>query len=423
MSTSTNTANQDDAKKFADLIGPTDPKLDREVRELLVTARVGMLLKASFFGNLATRLKLINADTWCSTAATDGRNFYYNTRFIKLLKPKEIEFLFGHEILHVLYDHFGRRGTRDPMLWNIAGDYCNNADLKKHRIGEFITSVPCLYDSKFEGMSAEEVYDILYENAEKIDINDLIDKLLDDHLDDSGAGNGEGDEDGQGGRPKLSAEDRQKIRDELKEAMLSAAQTCDASNLPLGVKRMLEELTEPKMNWRELLRMQLESTIKSDYSWLRTSRKGWHVDAVMPGMKTNDAIDIAVMVDMSGSIGNQQARDFISEIKGIMETFDSYRIHVGCFDTDVYNVRQFDSDNLEDLSDYELIGGGGTDFDCIFKYLKDNEIEPKKLVVFTDGYPFGSWGDANYCDTVWIIHGDKNPNPPFGVWAVYDNDN
>jgi predicted metal-dependent peptidase len=420
---STDTANRDDAKRFAELIGPTDSRLDREVREMLVTARVGMLLRASFFGNLATRLKLVNADEWCATAATDGRHFYYNTRFIKMLKPKEIEFLFGHEVLHCVYDHFGRRGDRDPQLWNIANDYCVNGDLKKHRVGEFITSVPCLYDAKFEGKSSEEVYDYLYENAEKISIDDLIDRMLDEHMDgDDGEGGGSGDDDGTGkgrGRPQLSQSERDKIRDEIKEAMLSAAQTCDAGNLPLGVKRLIQNLTEPKMNWRELLRMQLESTIKSDYTWLRSSRKGWHVDAVMPGMKTTDAIDIAVAIDTSGSISDKQARDFLTEIKGIMESFDSYRIHVFTFDTQCYNPQQYDSDNLEDIAEYDIQGGGGTDFEAIFHYLKSAEIEPKKLVVFTDGYPFGSWGDANYCDTVWIVHGNKNPDPPFGVWAEY----
>ena len=425
---STDTVNKEDAKKFANLIGPTDPKLDREVRELLVTARVGMLLRASFFGNLATRLKLINADEWCATAATDGRNFYYNTRFIKMLKPKEIEFLFGHEVLHCVYDHFGRRGERDPQLWNIANDYCVNGDLKKHRVGEFITSVPCLYDHKYEGKSSEEVYDILYENAEKINIDSLLDKMLDEHMDgeedDNGTGTSDDDGDGKGnkkgkGRPKLSEEERAKIKDEIKEAMLSAAQTCDAGNLPAGVKRLISQLTEPVMNWRELLRMQLESTIKSDYSWMRASRKGWHMDAIMPGMRNTDMIDIAVAIDMSGSIGEEQGKDFLSEIQGIMESFDSYRIHVFCFDTETYNPRQYDSENLEDITDYDLKGGGGTDFDAIFRYLKSAEIEPKKLVVFTDGYPYGSWGDENYCDTCWIIHGDRNPNPPFGTWAVY----
>ena len=414
------------AKKFANLIGPTDSKLDREVRELLVTARVGMLLKASFFGNLATRLKLVNADEWCSTAATDGRNFYYNTRFIKMLKPKEIEFLFGHEVLHCVYDHFGRRGERDHQLWNIANDYCVNADLKKHRVGEFITSVPCLYDVKYEGMSSEEVYDILYENAEKLDLNGLLDKIIDEHMDgdddddgeSNGAGGRNGDKQGKG-RPKLTEEERAKIRDEIKEAVLSAAQTCDAGNLPAGVKRLIQNLTEPVLNWRELLRMQLESTIKSDYSWMRTSRKGWDMDAIMPGMKKTDAVEIAVAIDTSGSISEAQARDFLSEIKGIMESFDSYNIHVFTFDTDTYNPQVYTSDNLENIEDYDVQGGGGTEFTAIFRYLKDAEIEPKKLVVFTDGYPFGSWGDPNYCDTVWIIHSNPNPEPPFGVWAEY----
>ena len=417
------TKNKDDAARFANLIGPTDPKVDREVREILVTARVGMLLRASFFGNLATRLKLINADEWCATAATDGRNFYYNTRFIKMLRPKEVEFLFGHEVLHVVYDHFGRRGDRDPLLSNVAADYCVNADLKKHRVGEFITSVPCLYESKYEGMSYEEVYDDLYKNAEKIDINQLIQKLLDDHMDGDDEGDGDS-RDGKGGtkRPKLTAEEKAAIRDEIKEAMLSAAQTCDAGNLPAGVKRIIQDLTEPKMNWRELIRQQIESTVKSDFTWLRTSRKGWDMDAVMPGMKTQEAIDICVMIDMSGSISERQGRDFISEVKGIMETFQDYRIHIGCFDTEVYNMQMYTADNLEDIADYKLAGGGGTDFDCFFDYFKKEEIEPKKLVVFTDGYPGGSWGDPNYCDTVWVIHGDKNPDPPFGVWALYEND-
>ena len=418
----TTTVSKEDAKKFANLIGPTDAKLDREVREILITARVGLLLKASFFGNLATRLKLVNADEWCATAATDGRNFYYNTRFIKMLRPKEVEFLFGHEVLHCVYDHFGRRGDRNPQLWNIADDFCVNADLKKHHVGEFITSVPCLYDHKYDGMSAEEVYDILYEKADKIDINDLLNRMIDDHMDgddeQDGSG-GDGNEEGKG-RPRLSKEERQQIKDEIKEAMLAAASASDAGNIPAGVKRLIQELTEPKMNWRELLRMQLESTIKSDFTWMRASRKGWHMDAVMPGMKVDPMIDIAIAIDASGSIDERMLKDFLGEVQGIMDSFPAYKIHIITFDTDAYNPAQYDSDNLDDICDYEVAGGGGTDFDCIFRYLKDNEIEPKRLVVFTDGYPFGSWGDENYADTVWILHGTTSIVPPWGQYAYYD---
>jgi predicted metal-dependent peptidase len=414
------TATKDDAKKFANLIGPMDMKLDRVVREKLISARVGLLLKASFFGNLATRLKLVNADEWCPTAATDGRNFYYNTRFIEMLRPKEIEFLFGHEVLHCVYDHFGRRGDRDPQLWNIANDYCVNGDLVKHNVGEKITSVPCLYDRKYDGMSSEEVYDQLYEKADKIDIGSLLDQMIDEHLD--GDGEGDGDEDGEGkGRPKLTAEEKQAIKDEIKEAMLAAAATVDgAGNLPAGVKRLIQQLTEPQMNWRELLRMNLESTIKADYTWMRASRKGWHMDAVMPGQKPDEMIDIAVMLDASGSISPDMLRDFLSEIQGIMDSFPSYKIHVVTFDTECYNPAQYDSDNLDSMIDYEVSGGGGTDFDCIFTYLKDQEITPRRLIVFTDGYPFGSWGDAEYCDTTWILHGTTTIVPPWGTHAYYD---
>ena len=426
MSTAATTQNKKEADKFKDLIGPMDPKLDREVREKLITARVGLLLRASFFGNLATRLKLVNADEWCGTAATDGRNFYYNSRFIDMLKPKEVEFLFGHEVLHCVYDHFGRRGDRDPMLFNVANDYAVNGDLKKHRVGEFITSVPCLYDAKYEGKSSEEIYDDLYENAEKINLSDLIDKLLDDHLDgegDSDSDNDGDEKDGRGKKPKLSAEERQKIRDEIKEAVLAAAAASDgAGNLPAGVRRLIQDMTAPQMNWRELLRMQLESTIKSDFTWMRASRRGWHMDAVMPGMKNDELIDIAIGIDASGSINERMLKDFLSETQGIMDQFQSYKIHIFTFDTGVYNPAQYNSDNLDTICDYEVKGGGGTDFDAIYNYLKEEQIEPRRLVVFTDGYPFGSWGDENYADTVWIIHGNTTVIPPWGQYAYYEKE-
>jgi len=417
------TNNKKESDKYKNLLGPTDPKIDNEVREKLVTARVGLLLKASFFGNLATRLKLVNADEWCGTAATDGRNFYYNSRFIKMLKTKEIEFLFGHEVLHCVYDHFGRRGDRDPQIWNIANDFCVNGDLVKHKVGELITTVPALYDTKYDGMSSEEVFDDLMKNAKKLNMSDLIDKMIDEHLDGEGDADGEGDGEGNGkGRPKLSEEERRAIRDEIKEAMLAAAATVDgAGNIPAGVRRIIQDLTEPKMNWRELLRMQLESTIKSDYTWMRASRKGWHMDAVMPGMKLDPMIDIALFIDASGSMNESMLKDILSETANIMESFPAYKIHVVTFDTECYNPQQYDSENLDDIRDYEVKGGGGTDFDAIFRYLKDNEIEPKRLVVFTDGYPWGSWGDENYADTVWILHGTTTIVPPWGQYAYYDD--
>ena len=413
------------SKKFENLVGPTDPKVDAAARERLITARIGLLLRHSFFGNLATRLTLINADEWCSTAATDGLKFYYNSRFVMMLKPKEVEFLVGHEVLHVVYDHIGRRASRDPQLWNIANDYAVNADLKRHKVGEFITTVPCLFEAKYDGKSSEEIYDDLMQNVQKISIDDLIDKMIDDHMDGEegeGEGDGDGDEkEGKGKRPTMTDEERERVRQEVKQAIINAAQSAEAGQLPKGVERLIRQATNPIMPWRELIQTNLTSAIRNDYSWTRPSRRSWHMDAVMPGMTPGEEIDVTVAIDMSGSISNKQAQQFLGEIAGMMEAFDGYKVHVFCFDTEVYNPADFTSENLDTIDSYEPAGGGGTDFDAIFDYLKREAIEPKRLIVFTDGYPFGSWGDANYCDTTWIIHGDPDPNPPFGTFAIYDD--
>jgi len=409
--------------KFEKLVGPTDPKIDHEARERLVTARIGLLLRHSFFGNLATRLTLINADEWCSTAATDGQKFYYNSRFIMMLKPKEVEFLVGHEVLHVVYDHMGRRNHRDPQIWNIADDYAVNADLKRHKVGQFITTVPCLYEQKYDGKPAEEIYDDLMKNAQKIDINSLIDQMIDDHLDgdeQDGDGDGDGDQEGKGKRPKMSPEERERVRQEVKQAIINAAQSAEAGSLPLGVERLIKQHTNPVMPWRELIQTNLTSAIRTDFSWMRPSRRSWHMDAVMPGMTPGEEIDVVVAIDMSGSISNKQAQAFLGEIGGMMESFDGYKVHVFCFDTDIYNPQDFTSENMDTIDNYEPMGGGGTDFDAIFDYLKKVGNVPKRLICFTDGYPCGSWGDADYCDTTWIIHGDPDPNPPFGTYALYD---
>jgi predicted metal-dependent peptidase len=402
-------------------------KLDamrKEVYDRIIIARVGLLLRHPFFGNMATRLKIEAADDWLMTAAVDGRKLYFNTQFFNAMDNKEVEFVIAHEILHMVYDHLGRREDRNPKLYNIAADYIVNNLLVDDRIGKKPKVVDCFQDFKYRGWSSEEVYDELFKQAKKNGEEFLksLGEMLDEHLDLEG----DGDEDGEGngkGRPKYSKAELDQIRDEIKEAMIQAASAAGAGNVPAGVARLIKEMTESKMNWRELLRQQIQSTIKSDYTFARPSRKGWHTGAILPGMNFQDTIDITIGLDMSGSIGNDQSTDFLSEVKGIMEEFKDYRIKVWCFDTKVYNEQDFSAEGGEDLMDYEIMGGGGTDFDANWKYMKDNDIRPKKFIMFTDGYPWNSWGDPDYCETIFIIHGhpDKNLEAPFGVTAHYED--
>jgi len=403
-----------------------------KVLDEIIVARVGLLLRHPFFGNMATRLRIVAADDWLPTAAVDGRNLYYNTQFFNALGKKEIEFVIAHEILHCVFDHLERRGDRNPMIYNIAADYKVNNTLVRDGIGEKPKVVDCFQDFKYEEWTSEEIYDELFEEAKKNGEEFLkeLGEMLDEHLDMEGDDEGENateGTDGNGnkvskGRPKYSKEELRKIRDEIKENMISSAQSAGAGNVPAGVERMIKELTEPKMNWRELLRQQIQSTIRNDYTFSRPSRKGWHTGAILPGMNFDETIDICVCLDMSGSIGDIQARDFLSEIKGIMDEYKDYNVKIWCFDTEVYNEQDFSADGGDDLSSYEIKGGGGTSFDVNWDYMKENDIVPKKLIMFTDGYPWGSWGEEDYCDTIFVIHSnrDKSLQAPFGVTAHYE---
>jgi predicted metal-dependent peptidase len=394
-----------------------------KILDKLITARVGLLLRHPFFGNLATRLKMVDASDWCGTLATDGRNFYYNNGFVNKLTPKEAEFGFAHEVLHNVFDHMGRRDHRDPVLSNIAADYATNQILKDERIGIVPNFIKIYQDDKYRGMSYEQIYDILYEKADKIDIASLG-ELLDEHLDDGDNGeNGEGgDQDGTGngkGRPKLTAEEKKQIRDEIKEAMVAAAQSAGAGRVPAGIQRMIGDFTEPKMDWRQMLRMNIQSILKSNFSFNRPNRKSQHCGAILPGLMNDETVDVSVAIDMSGSISDLMAKDFISEVKGIMDEYKDFKLDLWCFDTEIYNYARFSGDSADDITSYECKGGGGTDFDVNFEFMKNENIEPKKFIMFTDGYPCGSWGDENYCDTLFIIHGNETTIAPYGQTAHY----
>ena len=400
------------------------PEEKNKIVEKLVTARVGLLLRHPFFGNLATRLKLIDASDWCPTLATDGRNFYYNNEFVDKLKPKEAEFGFAHEVLHNVFDHMGRRESRDPTLSNIAADYATNQILVDERIGQVPNWIKIFQDHKYRGKSYEEIYADIYEKAEKIDIGSLG-ELLDEHLDDSedgegAGGDGEGGENGgKGGRPKLSAEDKKKIRDEIKEAMVAAAQAAGAGRIPAGVARMIKDFTEPKMDWRQMLRMNIQSILKSNFSFSRPNRKSQQCGAVLPGMTNDETIDVCCSIDMSGSITDKQGKDFISEVKGIMDEYVDFKLKLWCFDTEIYNYQEFTGDNADEILDYECKGGGGTDFEANWRFMEENDIEPKRFIMFTDGYPCGSWGPEEYCETLFIIHGNETIIAPHGQTAYY----
>lgn len=394
----------------------------KEVEESLVRARVETWLVHPFFGNLISRLPFEQADAWCDTAATDGRKFYYNSAFIASLKHHQLVFLYAHEILHNAFEHHMRRDNRDPKLWNVAVDYAVNQILVDDKIGQRIE--PILQDDKYRGMAAEEIYEDLLKNAQQLNIDALLDKLVDEHMDmgDGGADEGvdEGDE-SQGNRPKMTSAQRQKVKEQLKAALIESAQA--AGNAPSGVARLVESMTAPKVSWKDVLRAHLQSTIKSDYTFLNRSKKSNGSPFIMPGMKRDETINICVGIDCSGSIDNKTLSEFMSELNGIMSQYNDYQIHVWSYDTQVYDHVVFRADEGIDITSYTPRGGGGTCFEASYLFMQANDLVPDMYLNFTDGFPGGSWGDETYCETIFCIctSSGRSVKPPFGT-TIYLKD-
>ena len=399
----------------------------QEIEDQLITARISMLLHVPFYGNLACHMDLKDATSWCPTAATDGRYFYYNRNFIAALGNEELVFLWGHEVEHCVYDHLGRRGERHPVLWNIANDYVVNMDLVESKIGEKIKLVDICFDWKYRNWTSDEVYEDLFKQAEEE--GRVFDQgTLDVHLDMS-EGDDEGspseNEDGEG-PARYSDQEKKEIREKFKNAVIQSAKSADCTKLPDGVKRLINDLVNPQLTWRELLPQQIQSIIKSDYTFSRPSRKGMDQGIWIAGMDRENTIDIAIAMDTSGSMTDDMTRDILSEIKGCMDQYSDFKIHLFCFDTQVHNPQVFTEYNMDEFMEYDVQGGGGTDFDCCWDYMKEQGLVPNKFIMFTDGYPWNSWGDESYCDTLFIVHGGgyggEKPTAPFGITVPYERE-
>lgn len=433
----------------------TQYSFDDPVYAMIVKANIHLLLNQPFFGQLVSRLDLELCDDktgqWCKTAATDGSKLYFNRDFVKSLSPKELLFVLGHEVLHCLYDHLGRRRGREPDLWNMANDYIVNYTLRKHRLGEMPSHG--LYDERFtDDMTSEEVYAFLKKNS--VEIKMTLDQHIEaaaDAGDDDDDGDGQqqggggdqdgegdgGDQDGEGGSggagketkvtitgkdgpPKLTKEELDAVRNKLKAAAIQAMQAAGAGNVPEAIRKRLGDLIEPKMDWRALLDSHLRSALRDDFTFNRLSRRDFAGGFILPAQDVLEVVEVDVSLDVSGSMSDEMVRDIMSEVKGIMQTFPDFKLRVWQFDTKVVGFKEFTPHNIDEINDYERLAGGGTMFECNWEFMKQNDIEPHRFVMFTDGYPCGSWGDPEYCDTLFVIHGNTKIKAPFGMTAYYE---
>lgn len=361
----------------------------------LTTARAKLVMDQPFFGSLALRLRL-EASEDLSTAGCDGRTLFYNPAFVDKLNPAELKGLLAHETMHPAMLHHTRRGSRERMRWNMAADYAINKILDNAR---FQLPPGALLDPKYDGMSAEEIYDKLPKDAgEGLDPFDPgnCGAVLD-------ASPSDGDE--------------QSAEVEWKQAVAQAAMVAkQQGKLPADIERLIGEIMTAVLPWRDLLRAFMTERAADDFSWARGNRRFLSGGLYLPSRISDSTMgEMLVAIDTSGSIGDKELTAFASEVTGIVADAKPSKLIVLYCDADVAHVDEFVPG--EELH-FAPHGGGGTDFRPPFQWVREHAANPRCLVYLTDGYgPFPD--DPPDYPTMWCIT-NHTIAPPWGEHLVLE---
>ena len=451
-----------------------DTFVDEDVYNDLIVAKSQLLKEFPFWGILGMTIKLVEMPSdQLPTLATDGYHVFYSAEFCKSLTKGERVFALAHELFHGLYEHAGKTSRMEAYtgvnlrkllaedapaaeikaaeatakLWNFAADFVVNTGLVEAHVGEFIKTIPILYDDKYIGWAVEEVYEDLLENPDQIPEGA---QCLDQHIEievvpDDYEGDMDAESDGQGNaKIKMKASDFEKMRKDWQENMVSAAaaqkeheqrETNAAGCIPSAVQRLIDELAKPKVNWRAALRRAVQRVIHRRYSYKTPHRGHFQRGMTIPGFRdATNKLDIAVFVDTSGSVQEEQLTVFLSELQGMLGAFPRYKVHMHCFDGAVCEGSVLMVEKSHGASGWETAkthvlsfigrvqGGGGTNFECNWDYLKEHKIKPRMIIMLTDGYPCGGWGDAKYAPTVFFMMGNgRQVTAPFGMSLHYED--
>lgn len=355
----------------------------KTIKEQLSIAKIQLFRKSPFLANLVTMLPF-EIDNNIPTACTNGKRVLINETFFTSLNQEEQQFLIAHEIMHIIYHHMTRRGNRNPQKWNCAGDYLINYKLVQQG---FTMIQGCLYDKKYhDKWTTEQIYNDLPDNVQNPMDNDIEYTQSEEQ----------------------TQQTEQEITKIIAQTILQMDITGQAGSVPDDIRRHIQELTKPKLDWKAILRRFLFELDTSDHTWNRPRRKMLTHGFYLPKLQNRNIGNIAFAIDTSGSISQKQFNEFISEVVGVFNTVKPKGITLMQFDTKVYTDQVND---LTSLKNIQFKGGGGTDINPVLReYIQSKN---KALFVITDGEFFYKPIPCNK-PVYWIIHSNPNFKPPYG---------
>ena len=395
----------------------------KEYTKRLMLSKMRILCNNGFYGLLLMHMKY-GLDAECGTAYTDGKVIRFDPKFLDELNDDELDFIMMHEILHVALKHCFRGRELEKELYNIACDIVvnsnillsNNMDTRTITLrsdGEAMHLAP----NGKEGYeyTAEEVYNMLQKNLgmnnAKLQSNGKTKNttnIIDNHT-------------------KWQQIEKNKELEELWISRLDEVSKTieirdsiiNRETMPAFAQRRLKELKNAQTDWREILIDFLQEEVV-DYSFMPPDRRFDDCPFFLPDFNDKDIKpeNILFMIDTSASMKDDMVTAAYSEVKGAIEQFNGKLIGMlGFFDAAVIEPVPFE--NEEEFEMIRAIGGGGTNFQIIFNYVKEYMTDnlPVSIIILTDGYaPFPKESEAMGIPVIWLLNNEK-VNPPWGKVA------
>ena len=343
------------------------------------------------------------------TACTNGRDEWYGSEFLEPLNDAQLRFLVLHEAYHKLYRHlltWSHLWKIDARLANISMDHDINIKIMdefgKDRWVQFIEG-GCM-NLDYRGWGTAKIFWHLYKEQK-------------DNPNGGGkSGDGEplDDHDWEGAQD-MDAEEQRELEREVDEAVRQGA-TIAGKTGSGGGDCGLGDLLQPQVDWREALREFIQTICKgSDLStWRKPKRRLIGQGIYMPSTYSEQVGPLAVHLDMSGSISRDERSAMLTEVVQIAKVVNPPELHVLYWDTKVCRAEVYTNDELDTvLEKTKPTGGGGTDVNCVPRYMIDNDIKPQASIVFTDGDLYSGWGTWDH-PVLWCILDNDNATPDVG---------
>lgn len=410
------------------------------VYDKLAAGRMISKRKAPYFAAMITLLVPFETMAIPTIGVTKDSLLPYNPEWIAKRTQDEMGALYWHEVMHLVLNHMGRRGDRDPLLWNIAGDIFIN-DQGRSTL-QLVFPSGGMFPELFgfvQNLSADEYYALLIAMGK-----DAVEAKLgqgkpgdwESGRCGSGAGNpqqGEpADPGAEGGRSESEVQQtRMRVANAIKAHVEQSGR--GRGNLPLGMDRWADEATKPpKVPWQSVLARTVRQAVAFrpgavDYSFSRISRRqgglGFGVGVpILPAM-VKPVPRVVVVLDTSGSMSEEQLLAGLSETVAVLKTCGSEIDFISCDHAVHAHGKVTSPAQLAHL----VKGGGGSSFVPAFDYIARMRNRPQLAIFATDGDICVPDKAPRGVDVIWLLidaghNAAQKPTTGYGRHIVVETD-